>query len=112
MTVLQTCPLKLEVQGLITQKNSKALCVHCNSHALNLIVVKACRLPLVRNMAGTITEISNFFLIIHRSGKGESYMLFLSVHHLYNSRYENWQSSSRSALSCKNNQMTLLKGTT
>jgi len=49
------------VQGLIAQKNPKALYVHCNSHVLNLVIVKACSLPSVRNMAGTITEISQFF---------------------------------------------------
>lgn len=32
-----------------------------NSHVLNLVIVKACSLPSVRNMAGTITEISQFF---------------------------------------------------
>ena len=37
------------------------LYVHCNSHVLNLVIVKACSLPSVRNMAGTITEISQFF---------------------------------------------------
>ena len=49
------------VQGLISQKNSKALYVHCNSRVLNLVIVKACSLPTIRNMAGTITEIANFF---------------------------------------------------
>ena len=49
------------VQGLISQKNPKALYVHCNSHVLNLVIVKACSLPTIRNMTGTITEISNFF---------------------------------------------------
>lgn len=48
-------------QGLIAQKKPKALYVHCNSHVLNLVIVKACSLPSVRNMAGTITEISQFF---------------------------------------------------
>ena len=49
------------VQSLIAQKNPKTLYVHCNSHVLNLVIVKACSLPSVRNMAGTITEISQFF---------------------------------------------------
>ena len=35
--------------------------MHCNSHVLNLVILKACSLPTIRNMAGTITEISNFF---------------------------------------------------
>ena len=37
------------------------MCVHCNSHVLNLVIVKACSFPLVPNMAGTITECANFF---------------------------------------------------
>ena len=35
--------------------------MHCNSRVLNLVIVKACSLPSVRNMAGTITELSQFF---------------------------------------------------
>ena len=46
---------------LKAQKNPKALYVHCNFHVLNLVIVKACSLPSVCNMAGTITEISQFF---------------------------------------------------
>lgn len=49
------------LQGLISQKNPKALSVHCNSHVLNLVIVKACSLTKIGNMAGTITEIANFF---------------------------------------------------
>ena len=37
------------VQGLIPQKNPKALYVHCNSHVLNLVIVKACSLPFAEN---------------------------------------------------------------
>lgn len=39
------------VQGLISEKNSKGF----------VVIVKACSLPTIRNMAGIITEISNFF---------------------------------------------------
>ena len=49
------------VQGLIASRNPKAVYVHCNSHVLNLVIVKACSLPSVRNMSGTVTEIANFF---------------------------------------------------
>ena len=49
------------VQGLISQKNPKALYMHCNSRVLNLVIVKACSLPTIPNMAGTITEIAIFF---------------------------------------------------
>ena len=56
----QTCPPK-DYTRLNFQENLKALCVHCNSHVLNLVIVKACSLPLVPNMAGTITECANFF---------------------------------------------------
>ena len=59
--VLQMSTQESGVQGLIAQKNPKALYVHCNSHVLNLVIVKSCSLPSVRNMAGTITEISKFF---------------------------------------------------
>ena len=49
-------------QGLISQKNPKALDVHYNSHVLYLVIIKTCSLPLIRNMAGTITELPNFFI--------------------------------------------------
>ena len=49
------------VQGLIARRNPKAVYVHCNSHVLNLVLVKACTLPSVRNMSGTVPEIPNFF---------------------------------------------------
>ena len=49
------------VQGLIARRNPKAVYVHCNSHVLNLVLMKACTLPSVRNMSGTVPEIPNFF---------------------------------------------------
>ena len=58
------------VQGLISQKNSKALYVHCNSHVLNLVIVKACSLPTIRSMAGTITERDlKFFQLLPEAAK-------------------------------------------
>ena len=64
--VLQMSTQESGVQGLIAKKNPKALYVHCNSHVLNLVIVKSCSLPSVRNMAGTITEISKFFQLFSK----------------------------------------------
>ena len=49
------------VQGIICASSPKAFYVHCNAHVLNLAIVKACNLPVIRNMASTITETANFF---------------------------------------------------
>jgi hypothetical protein len=49
------------VQGRICALCPNALCVHCNCHILNLAIMKACSLPLVRNMASNISETANFF---------------------------------------------------
>lgn len=49
------------VQTEIWEKWSKAVYVHCNSHVLNLSIVKACLLASIRNMAGTVSEVSLFF---------------------------------------------------
>ena len=57
------------VQGLISQKNPKALYVHCNSYVLNLVIVKAYSQPTIRNMAGTITEIAIFFQLLPKAAK-------------------------------------------
>ena len=48
------------VQGRLAAENFKATYVHCNYHILNLCIVKACNLPLIRNMNSTTTE-SYFF---------------------------------------------------
>ena len=47
--------------AIITAKYPKALFVHCNSHVLNLAIVKACSLSPIRNMMGILEEISIFF---------------------------------------------------
>ena len=39
----------------------KAVYVHCAAHTLNLCVVAACSLQLVKNMMGTMVEICLFF---------------------------------------------------
>ena len=49
------------VQGIICRESPLAFYVHCNCHILNLVIVKACSIQSVRNMAGTITETANFF---------------------------------------------------
>ena len=51
------------MQGIITELSPLALYVHCNCHVLNLVIVTSCSLPVVRNMAGTTTELSNLFEI-------------------------------------------------
>lgn len=38
-----------------------ALCSHCQSHRLNLCVVKACSVPQIRNASGVVSEIAKFF---------------------------------------------------
>ena len=49
------------VSGRILKKNPKALYVHCSSHRLNLMVAKACTIPVVRNMLGQAKKIASFF---------------------------------------------------
>ena len=45
----------------IQSKCPKAVYVHCAAHALNLCVVAACSVQLVKNMMGTMVEICLFF---------------------------------------------------
>ena len=49
------------VQGRIREVSPLALYTHCHSHQLNLCVVKACSIPQIRNVNGTISEIAKFF---------------------------------------------------
>ena len=49
------------VQGRIRSVSPMAFYTHCQSHQLNLCVVKACSIPLVRNASGAISEIAKFF---------------------------------------------------
>ena len=42
---------------IIQSRFLKAVYVHCAAHALNLCVVAACSVQLVKNMMGTLTEI-------------------------------------------------------
>ena len=49
------------VQGRLLTENPKAMYIHCNSHVLNLCIVKACSLPPICNMNSTITGSEFFF---------------------------------------------------
>jgi hypothetical protein len=49
------------VQARFREENQKALYFHCASHCLSLCVVKACGLPSVKNVMGTLQELSLFF---------------------------------------------------
>ena len=39
----------------------KAVYVHCAAHSLNLCVVAACNIQMVKNMMGTMVELCHFF---------------------------------------------------
>ncbi|KAL8575955.1 hypothetical protein ACOMHN_027353 [Nucella lapillus] len=49
------------VKSRFLEENDKALFFHCASHCPSLCVVKACRLPSVTNMMGTLKQLSLFF---------------------------------------------------
>lgn len=49
------------VQARFKEENNMALYFHCASHCLSLCVVKACCLPSVKNLMGTLKELSLFF---------------------------------------------------
>ncbi len=49
------------VQAQIREASPLALYTHCQSHQLNLCIVKACSLPQIRNANGVISEIAKFF---------------------------------------------------
>ena len=49
------------VQARIRQVSPLALYTHCQSHQLNLCIVKACSVPHIRNANGVISEIAKFF---------------------------------------------------
>ena len=57
------------VSGRILKKNPKALYVHCSSHCLNLVVTKACTIPVVRNMLGQAKKIASFFNSFPKRGQ-------------------------------------------
>ena len=57
---------RVGVQGRLCELNPLALYEHCYSHILNLVIVKACSIPMIRNMAGTVTETAYSFKIQQR----------------------------------------------
>lgn len=48
-------------QAVVQRQYPLATYVHCKTHCLNLAITKSCNLPLVRNMMGTVQEISFAF---------------------------------------------------
>ena len=48
-------------QAFIRQKSPKSVYTHFNAHCLNLAIVHSCDIPMIRNMIGTVNEISSFF---------------------------------------------------
>ena len=49
------------VQARIREASPLAFYTHCQSHQLNLCIVKACSITQVRNASGVISEIAKFF---------------------------------------------------
>ena len=49
------------VQARIREASPLALYTHCQSHQLNLCIVKVCSIPKIRNASGVISEIAKFF---------------------------------------------------
>lgn len=49
------------VQARILEINEKALYFHCAAHCLNLCIVKSCEVAAVKNMLGTLKDLSPFF---------------------------------------------------
>ena len=50
-----------EAAAIIQHDYPKALYIHCISHVLNLCVVAACSIQVIRNMCGVVEEICLFF---------------------------------------------------
>ena len=49
------------VQARICEVAPLAFYTHCQSHQLNLCVVKACSIPQIRNASGVVSEVAKFF---------------------------------------------------
>ena len=56
-----TCGHASDVQTQIRQVNPNAVYVHCRPHVLNLCIVHASKLPLVRNIMDTMQEVTLAF---------------------------------------------------
>lgn len=48
------------VQAKVRQTAPLSVYVHCASHVLNLVLNTACSVPLIRNMFGVVSEVTNF----------------------------------------------------
>ena len=48
------------VKARIQAEFPKAVYVHCASHKRNLVIVEACKIPVVRNAMGVITKVADF----------------------------------------------------
>ena len=62
---------RVGVQGTIADISPLAFYMHCQSHQLNLCIVKACSIPHIRNTSLVLSEISKF------SPKREHFLLML-----------------------------------
>lgn len=49
------------VRALVSKEQPLAFYTHCFSHSLDLCVSKACEVPEIRHMLGTVSSIINFF---------------------------------------------------
>ena len=49
------------VAARILAKNPLALYTHCSNHVLNLVIVKSCSIAEMRNMFGTVQNVTVFF---------------------------------------------------
>jgi len=56
------CRKGVQLQAVIMEKNPLALYTHCSSHVLNLVIVKSCSLPQVKNTFGVVQKTDNYHL--------------------------------------------------
>ena len=49
--------------ALLQKDFLKAAYFHCAAHILNLCIVAACKIPLVRNMVGVLEQVCLFFMM-------------------------------------------------
>ncbi|KAJ8875186.1 hypothetical protein PR048_023081 [Dryococelus australis] len=47
--------------AIIAKSHPQALYHHCSSHALNLVLSRACTVPAIRNTLATVKELISFF---------------------------------------------------
>ena len=53
--------VRKDVSSIILEKYPLATYIHCCSHILNLSIASSCSEVLVRNMMGSVSEVSKFF---------------------------------------------------